>query len=163
MIPCRREWLLTPIFLPWEFPWTEEPGRPQSTGSQRVRHDCSNEHLHFFSNLFVGPKDWMRSGNLRFSMPSQGSWFHLFVCFFPTRVLILVPWKDLDLFEAQQLFRPQFLCLFAAEDESLWCYQRALWLSRLAFKWRFIILSFLLYFSKASIKLSRSRPTPSSS
>ena len=23
----------------WEIPWTEEPGGPQSMGSQRVRHD----------------------------------------------------------------------------------------------------------------------------
>ena len=29
----------TPVFLPRESPWTEEPGRLQSTGSQRVRHD----------------------------------------------------------------------------------------------------------------------------
>ena len=25
--------------LEWEIPWTEEPGRPQSIGLQRVRHD----------------------------------------------------------------------------------------------------------------------------
>ena len=25
--------------LAWRFPWTEEPGWLQSTGSQRVRHD----------------------------------------------------------------------------------------------------------------------------
>ena len=25
--------------LAWKIPWTEEPGRLQSTGSQRVRHD----------------------------------------------------------------------------------------------------------------------------
>ena len=25
--------------LAWEIPWTEEPGRLQSTGSQRVKHD----------------------------------------------------------------------------------------------------------------------------
>ena len=24
--------------LAWEFPWTEEPGGPQSMGSQRIRH-----------------------------------------------------------------------------------------------------------------------------
>ena len=29
----------TPVFLPGESPWTEEPGRLQSKGSQRVRHD----------------------------------------------------------------------------------------------------------------------------
>ena len=28
--------------LAWRIPWTEEPGEPQSIGSQRVRHDCSD-------------------------------------------------------------------------------------------------------------------------
>ena len=28
--------------LAWRIPWTEEPGGLQSTGSQRVGHDCSN-------------------------------------------------------------------------------------------------------------------------
>ena len=27
--------------LAWEIPWTEEPGRLQSIGSQRIRHDLS--------------------------------------------------------------------------------------------------------------------------
>ena len=30
--------------LPWRIPWTEEPGRVQSTGSQRVWHDWATEH-----------------------------------------------------------------------------------------------------------------------
>ena len=30
--------------LAWEIPWTEEPGRLQSTGSQRVRHNRETEH-----------------------------------------------------------------------------------------------------------------------
>ena len=38
-IPWRREWQPTPVFLPGEFHGLEEPGRLQSTGSQRVRHD----------------------------------------------------------------------------------------------------------------------------
>ena len=29
----------TPVFLPGESPWTEEPGGLQPMGSQRVRHD----------------------------------------------------------------------------------------------------------------------------
>ena len=32
--------------LAWEIPWTEEPGRLQSTGSQRVRHNCATEGAH---------------------------------------------------------------------------------------------------------------------
>ena len=38
-MPWRRVWQPIPGFLPGEFPWTEEPGRLQSMGLQRVRHD----------------------------------------------------------------------------------------------------------------------------
>jgi len=38
-IPWRRAWLPTPVFLPGESPWTEEPGRLQFIGSHGVRHD----------------------------------------------------------------------------------------------------------------------------
>ena len=34
--PWRRKWQPTPVFLPGESPWTEEPGRLQSVGLQRV-------------------------------------------------------------------------------------------------------------------------------
>ena len=37
--------------LAWEIPGTEEPGGPQSMGSQRVRHNLVTEHSHFFSNI----------------------------------------------------------------------------------------------------------------
>ena len=33
--------------LAWRIPWMEEPGRLQSTGSQRVRHDWATS-LHFY-------------------------------------------------------------------------------------------------------------------
>ena len=36
-IPCRRAWQPTPVFLPRESPWTDEPGGLQSTGSQSLR------------------------------------------------------------------------------------------------------------------------------
>ena len=32
--------------LSWEIPWTEEPGRLESIGSQRVRHDLGTEQQH---------------------------------------------------------------------------------------------------------------------
>ena len=38
-IPWKRAWKPTPIFLPGESPWTEVPGRLQSIGSHRVRHN----------------------------------------------------------------------------------------------------------------------------
>ena len=46
-IPWRREWLATPVFLPGESPWTEEPGGLQSMGSHRVRHNWATNTLHF--------------------------------------------------------------------------------------------------------------------
>ena len=38
-VPWRRAWQPTPVFLPGEFPLTEEPGRLPSVGSQRARHN----------------------------------------------------------------------------------------------------------------------------
>ena len=38
-IPWRRAWQTTPVFLPGESPWTEEPGRLQSIGLQRAGRD----------------------------------------------------------------------------------------------------------------------------
>ena len=38
-IPWRRAWKPTPVFLPGESPWTEEPGGLPSMGSWRVGHD----------------------------------------------------------------------------------------------------------------------------
>ena len=38
-IPWRKKWQPTPVVLPGESPWTEEPGRLQSIGSHRVGHD----------------------------------------------------------------------------------------------------------------------------
>ena len=38
-IPWRRAWQPTPVFLPGESPWTEEPGGLQSVESQESGHD----------------------------------------------------------------------------------------------------------------------------
>ena len=37
--PLEKEMATHSIILAWKTPWTEEPGRLQFTGSQRVRHD----------------------------------------------------------------------------------------------------------------------------
>ena len=41
-IPWGNAWQPTPVFLPGEAPWTEEPGGLQSIGSQTVGHNQSN-------------------------------------------------------------------------------------------------------------------------
>ena len=42
MIPWARKWHPTPVFLAWRIPWTEEPGRLQFIGLQRVGHDWND-------------------------------------------------------------------------------------------------------------------------
>ena len=43
-IPWRRAWQPTPVFVPGESPWTEEPGRLQPMGSQRAGHNRATKH-----------------------------------------------------------------------------------------------------------------------
>ena len=42
--PWRRKWQPTPIFSAWRTPWPEEPGRLQSKGWQRIKHDWAHTH-----------------------------------------------------------------------------------------------------------------------
>ena len=54
-IQWRRAWQPTPVFLPGEFPWAEEPGQPQFMGSQRIRHDWVAKHstlISYLGNLY---------------------------------------------------------------------------------------------------------------
>jgi len=37
--PLEKEMATYPSILAWRIPWTEEPGRLQSMGLQKVRHD----------------------------------------------------------------------------------------------------------------------------
>ena len=37
--PLEKEVATHSSILAWKIPWTEEPGRLQSVGSQRARHD----------------------------------------------------------------------------------------------------------------------------
>ena len=38
-VPLEKGMAIHSSILAWGIPWTEEPGRLQSVGSQRVRHD----------------------------------------------------------------------------------------------------------------------------
>ena len=40
--PLEKEMATHSSILAWRLPWTEEPGRLQSMGSQRVRHNWVN-------------------------------------------------------------------------------------------------------------------------
>ena len=39
--PLEKEMATHSSVCAWKIPWTEEPGRPQSMGSQRVGHDLA--------------------------------------------------------------------------------------------------------------------------
>ena len=41
--PLEKEMATYSSILAWRIPWTEEPGRLQSMGSQRVRYDLATE------------------------------------------------------------------------------------------------------------------------
>ena len=47
------------IILAWKIPWTEEPGKVQSMGSQRVGHDLATKPPH------PGPGRWGAKGNFK--------------------------------------------------------------------------------------------------
>ena len=49
----RRAWQPTPVFLPGEPPWTEEPGGLQSTGSWRVGHSWATNTFTYFLWCFT--------------------------------------------------------------------------------------------------------------
>ena len=42
--PLEEEMATHPSTPAWKIPWTNEPGRLQSEGSQRVRHNRATEH-----------------------------------------------------------------------------------------------------------------------
>ena len=45
--PLEKEMGTHSNILAWRIPWTEKPGRPQSMGSQKVKHDyATNTHIH---------------------------------------------------------------------------------------------------------------------
>ena len=49
--PLEREMVTHSSILAWKIPWTEKPGRLQSTGSQRVRHDWATSLTYLLSIL----------------------------------------------------------------------------------------------------------------
>ena len=57
--PLEKEMTTHSSILDWEIPWTEEPGRLQSMGLQRVRHD-----FHFFFHPALLPSSWGTLDNI---------------------------------------------------------------------------------------------------
>ena len=46
--PLEEEMATHSSILVWKIPWTEEPDRLLSKGSQRVGHDWATKHIHIY-------------------------------------------------------------------------------------------------------------------
>ena len=57
-IPLEEEMATHSSILAWRIPWTEEHGRLQPMGSQRVRHDWVTEHGRMPRSLFLAFLSW---------------------------------------------------------------------------------------------------------
>ena len=51
--PLEKEMATQSSTPAWRIPWTEEQGRLQSVGLQRVGQDWSTEHIYTYSNLHL--------------------------------------------------------------------------------------------------------------
>ena len=88
--PLEEDMATHSSILAWETPWTEEPGKLQSMGSQRVRHDWGSEHT---NELCMEITDWGlgRGGEGGFLL--MFFFFHIFAVFcYQTDNSLLLKW-----------------------------------------------------------------------
>ena len=74
--PLEKEMTIPSSTIAWKIPWTEEPGRLQSMGSQRVRHDwatLSYIYIWIYIYIYFSSKKWKVSKNLESSIREQKS------------------------------------------------------------------------------------------
>ena len=84
--PLEKEMAIHSSTIAWKSPWTEEPGRLQSTGSQRVEHDWATS-LWSFSLLLLSPLCHFPSYSFSFFLHMQLS--TIFLSSFTLRMNIL--------------------------------------------------------------------------
>ena len=61
--PLEKEMAIHSSTTAWKIPWTEEPGRLQSMGSQRVRHDWATSlslYIHYLICAFYIPERYTK-------------------------------------------------------------------------------------------------------
>ena len=70
--PLEKEMATHSSILAWRIPWMEEPGRPQSMGSQRVKHDWATSPSPSYIELwFLSFFPRISKGYLQFSSVAQ--------------------------------------------------------------------------------------------
>ena len=102
--PLEKEMATHSSTIAWKIPWMEEPGRLQSTGSQRVGHDCVTS-LHY-----------QRGHSDLHAFASASLWG---MCFLSSLlpIISLVPWGLPFIFQYPSLSHPS-LC---TPDVSVMC------------------------------------------
>ena len=140
-IPWRREWLHSPVFLPGKIPRTEELGRLEMMGSQRLRHNWAHTHTHLvpvvetsmmrsYMILAETPGYWLLDNNLILNtterpqlvgMIPSGSKTKIYIEHFKLSLCILVvlnsfqmSWKHTCLLTITIGKRSQHCCEFEA-------------------------------------------------
>ena len=61
--PLEKEMATHSSILAWEIPWTEEPGRPQSMGLQRVRLDLGTKITTILDSVYIKSIHFIYSRN----------------------------------------------------------------------------------------------------
>ena len=69
--PLEKEMATHSSILAWRIPWREEPGRLQSTGLQRVRHDWATSHPFLKPRAHIASTCWQPFSDL--VLPWSGS------------------------------------------------------------------------------------------
>ena len=129
--PLEKEMVTHSSILAWRIPWTEEPGRLQSTGSQRVGHDwaTSLSLFHFMPSLSCGMWDLVPWPRIEPGAPTLGRWsfsqwtnreaparwiLNLWtsreVCLFAS--LLFYFWEKAESLQSSKQAIDQFLCLW---------------------------------------------------
>ena len=68
--PLEKEMTTHSSILAWEIPWTEEPGGPESMGSQKIQTRLSDEHTKTSSFSFLHTHTHTHTHTHLFSTPS---------------------------------------------------------------------------------------------
>ena len=73
--PWRRKW--QPSILAWRIPWTDGPGRQQSTGLQRVGHNaCMHSNNYPGKNHHYERLEWKCVGKQDIYGFKESPWTH---------------------------------------------------------------------------------------
>ena len=75
--PLEKEMAIHSSTIAWKIPWTEEPGRLQSMGSQRGGHDCATNHKLHFQTKIAQNKAWLTYVKIKWEKKTQKGIIHV--------------------------------------------------------------------------------------